>query len=448
MQILPGVERGLAEPRHGADALPQDAQAVDEGEHDAGVDGGDVEGALAQQEVVAAAPLGDLAHDAQAFARDRDLLDCGIGQDRRRSPARCRAAPPRPRRSRRAGGSRRAGPSARGRRRGKSLRQREELGAGRAREHGEAAGDRDRLEAGDGQPELGQAADRHGVGDQRDVDCARRRRVPSRTGKPSWPWVRRASSNKGRQPSRRPPAHGEDAAPLAPGDESEESSAGSDDGSTEKDRHRPSQIGERTAGPRPRLTPSIPLRLRPGHGELVAAPHELVAVEGEPQRRDDVEHHHRDELRAVAQEHGEIGGRAQQEQHQRRQRMEGMDIAALDRAERPFVAEHHHVDRHEGVAEQARQDREGDDLVERRAEGEDQRDRDEEDDRAVGRAVFRMHGAEPGRQVAVAAHREPGARGVVDAAVGGGERREDRADEEEHHQEGRCRSGGRRRTAA
>ena len=47
---------------------------------------------------------------------------------------------------------------------------------------------------------------------------------------------------------------------------------------------------------------------------------------------------------------------------------------------------------------------------------------------------MRMHRAEPDRQVAVAAHREPGARGVVDAAVGRGERREDRADEQQHHQ--------------
>ena len=42
----------------------------------------------------------------------------------------------------------------------------------------------------------------------------------------------------------------------------------------------------------------------------------------------------------------------------------GCVIAAPDRAQRPLPAEHHDVDAHEGVAQHARQDREGDHLVE------------------------------------------------------------------------------------
>ncbi len=64
-------------------------------------------------------------------------------------------------------------------------------------------------------------------------------------------------------------------------------------------------------------------------------------------------------------------------------------------------------------------------------EGEGQRDRQQEEDRAVGRAVFRVHRPEPARQVAVAAHREPGTRGIVDAAIGRGDRRQHRSPEEQ-----------------
>ncbi len=39
-----------------------------------------------------------------------------------------------------------------------------------------------------------------------------------------------------------------------------------------------------TGRPEAWARPSIALRLRPRHGELVAAPHEFVAVEVEPQR--------------------------------------------------------------------------------------------------------------------------------------------------------------------
>src|SRR3954468_14066579 len=85
---------------------------------------------------------------------------------------------------------------------------------------------------------------------------------------------------------------------------------------------------------------------RPRHGELVAAADESVAVKSEPEAGHDVEAHHRDQLGAVAQEGGKIGGGAQKEQDQRRQRMERVDVAALDRAQRPLLAEHPHVDRH------------------------------------------------------------------------------------------------------
>src|SRR4051795_1121995 len=115
--------------------------------------------------------------------------------------------------------------------------------------------------------------------------------------------------------------------------------------------------------------PSVALRPRPRHGELVAAADVLVAVEREPQRGADVEAHHGDELRPVAEEGGDVGGDAEQQQPARRQRVERVDVAALDRVQRPLLAEHPHVDRHEGVAEQAREDREGDHLVEQAGEG-------------------------------------------------------------------------------
>ena len=128
----------------------------------------------------------------------------------------------------------------------------------------------------------------------------------------------------------------------------------------------------------------------------------------EPERRHDVEAHHRAELRAVAEEHGEIRSRAQCQQHDHRQRVEWMHIAALDRIERPLAPEHDHVEGHESVAEQARQDREGHDLVERRAKRENKRNGNQEHDRPIRRAIDRVHRPEPARQVAVAAHREPG----------------------------------------
>ena len=54
-----------------------------------------------------------------------------------------------------------------------------------------------------------------------------------------------------------------------------------------------------------------------------------------------------------------------------------------------------------------------------------------------------VHRAEPLRQVVVASHGEPGARGIVDAAIGGGQCGEQRADAQEHHQEGRAREAAR-----
>src|SRR5262245_40924164 len=61
--------------------------------------------------------------------------------------------------------------------------------------------------------------------------------------------------------------------------------------------------------------PSVALRPWPGHGELVAAPHIFVAVEGEPERGDDIEHHHGHELCSVSQEYREVSDCAKQEQH-------------------------------------------------------------------------------------------------------------------------------------
>ena len=110
---------------------------------------------------------------------------------------------------------------------------------------------------------------------------------------------------------------------------------------------------------------SIALRLRPGHGELVAAPHEFVAVEMEPQR--DRGSRTPSWRSAASRSRGRWRRRStthRHEQHDRRHRMERMRVAAPDRAERPLPAEHDDVDGHEGVLQHARQDREGDGLVE------------------------------------------------------------------------------------
>src|SRR5262249_22943896 len=93
---------------------------------------------------------------------------------------------------------------------------------------------------------------------------------------------------------------------------------------------------------------SIALRLGPGHRELVTAPHIPVAVEVEPDRHDDIEDHHRDQLRAIAQEDREEGDGAEKEKTDCRDRVERMGVSAPDRAQRPFLAEHHDIDAHEG----------------------------------------------------------------------------------------------------
>src|SRR5262245_27808124 len=78
---------------------------------------------------------------------------------------------------------------------------------------------------------------------------------------------------------------------------------------------------------------SVAHRLRPRHGELITATNELVAVEMEPQRDQEVEHHHRDQLRAEAEEDREERHCAEAKQHDRRQRVERVRIAAPDGAE-------------------------------------------------------------------------------------------------------------------
>src|SRR4051812_20976613 len=67
--------------------------------------------------------------------------------------------------------------------------------------------------------------------------------------------------------------------------------------------------------------PSISLWLRPRHRELVAAADIAVAVEMEPHGDQEVERHHRDQLRAEAEEDGEEGHHAEAEQHDGGNRM-------------------------------------------------------------------------------------------------------------------------------
>ena len=55
-----------------------------------------------------------------------------------------------------------------------------------------------------------------------------------------------------------------------------------------------------------------------------------------------------------------------------------MAEAPTDDAKRPFPPEVPHIDWHERVVEQARQDREGDDLSERNIQGKHQHDRSQE----------------------------------------------------------------------
>ena len=71
----------------------------------------------------------------------------------------------------------------------------------------------------------------------------------------------------------------------------------------------------------------------------------------EPERRNHEEHQHRDELRAISQEHREIGHGAKDQQHDGRQRMEGVDVSPPDRAERPLLSEQDDVERHVRIAE-------------------------------------------------------------------------------------------------
>lgn len=73
-------------------------------------------------------------------------------------------------------------------------------------------------------------------------------------------------------------------------------------------------------------------------------------MEVEPHGRDREEQHHRDELRSVAQEHSKVRDRAEKEQHDSRQRVEGMDIPAFDHVERPLFTEHDHIEGHVRVA--------------------------------------------------------------------------------------------------
>src|SRR5262245_55706447 len=70
----------------------------------------------------------------------------------------------------------------------------------------------------------------------------------------------------------------------------------------------------------------VPLRLRPGHRELVAAAYEAITPEVEPERCEDIEAHHGDQLRAVSQEHRKVGSSAENEKQQGRQWMQRMHI--------------------------------------------------------------------------------------------------------------------------
>src|SRR3954453_22752488 len=78
-------------------------------------------------------------------------------------------------------------------------------------------------------------------------------------------------------------------------------------------------------------TLSVPLGSWPRHGELPSARDVAVAEDHEPDRPEQVEDHQRDERRAVAEEGGEEHHGGDQGERERRQRVERMRVAAVQR---------------------------------------------------------------------------------------------------------------------
>src|SRR6516162_9544055 len=109
--------------------------------------------------------------------------------------------------------------------------------------------------------------------------------------------------------------------------------------------------------------------------------------------------------------------------------MPGMNISALDTIERPLASEQQHVERHDGVAEEPREDRKGHYLVKESRESKRHADRNQKQDGAVRGAITRMHRRKPLGDVSVASHRKPGARRIVNASIRRSNRREQRTHE-------------------